>query len=43
MQAGTFPKQVTLGPKSVGWVESEVDSWIEARIAARDAEAGEAK
>ena len=25
---GTFPKQVSLGAKSVAWVESEVDEWI---------------
>ena len=25
---GTFPKQVSLGAKSVAWVESEVDDWI---------------
>jgi prophage regulatory protein len=39
MEAGTFPKAVTLGPNSVGWLEHEVDAWIEARIAARDADA----
>lgn len=33
--AGTFPAQVTLGPKSVVWVESEVIAWCEARIAER--------
>ena len=29
---GKFPKQVSLGARAVGWVESEIDSWIEARI-----------
>jgi prophage regulatory protein len=33
-----FPRQVSLGPKSVGWVEREVHEWIAARIAARDGE-----
>lgn len=33
---GTFPRQVSLGPKSVGWVEAEVRAWIAARIAERD-------
>ena len=33
---GTFPKQVSLGAKSVGWVETEVDDWIMERIAERD-------
>lgn len=31
---GEFPKQIRLhGRKSVGWVEAEVDKWIEERIA----------
>jgi len=30
--AGTFPVQVTLGPKSVVWIESEVLAWCDARI-----------
>jgi len=25
---GTFPKPVSLGDRCVGWVESEVQSWI---------------
>ncbi|MGA4532263.1 helix-turn-helix transcriptional regulator [Ectopseudomonas chengduensis] len=35
ISAGTFPAQVTLGPKSVAWVETEVMAWCEARIAER--------
>ena len=31
IKAGTFPKQVVLGPQSVAWLESEVCAWIEAR------------
>ncbi|WP_462178143.1 AlpA family transcriptional regulator [Pseudoalteromonas gelatinilytica] len=34
---GTFPKQVSLGAKSVAWVESEVDDWIMKRVGERDA------
>lgn len=30
--AGTFPRQVMLGPKSVVWIEAEVLAWCEARI-----------
>lgn len=30
--AGTFPRQVMLGPKSVVWIEAEVIAWCEARI-----------
>lgn len=33
--AGTFPAQVTLGPKSVAWIEAEVIAWCEQRIAER--------
>lgn len=32
---GSFPKQVKLGgPRAVGWVESEIQQWLEQRIAA---------
>lgn len=30
----TFPKPIRLGLASVGWIESEVDSWLEARATA---------
>ncbi|AZE56943.1 Transcriptional regulator, AlpA like [Pseudomonas synxantha] len=33
---GTFPKPVSLGERSVGWVEKEVQDWILARIEERD-------
>ncbi len=36
IKAGTFPAPIQLGPKSVGWVESEINAWLSARIAARD-------
>lgn len=32
---GTFPKQVSLGAKSVAWLESEVDEWIEEKVRGR--------
>jgi len=35
--AGTFPKPVPLGGKSVGWVDEEVQAWVQARIEERDA------
>jgi prophage regulatory protein len=38
---GVFPKQVSLSPRAVGWVESEVIDWQRARIADRDAHAHE--
>jgi prophage regulatory protein len=33
---GTFPKQVRLSPRAVGWLEHEVLAWQEARIAERN-------
>jgi prophage regulatory protein len=30
--AGTFPKQIQLGARSVGWIESEINYWVAARI-----------
>ncbi len=33
---GFFPKPVSLGGRSVGWVESEVHDWILERIEERD-------
>jgi prophage regulatory protein len=32
MSQGCFPKPVSLGGRTVGWVESEIDAWIEQRI-----------
>lgn len=26
--AGRFPQSVKLGPKAVGWLESDIDAWI---------------
>ena len=31
-----FPKPVTLGANSVGFIEEEVDAWLEAQAAKRD-------
>lgn len=38
-QDSTFPKQVKLGPKSVGWIEAEVDAWLRAQAAKRPVQA----
>jgi prophage regulatory protein len=32
--AGDFPKQIKLSVRSMGFLKSEVDAWIAARIAA---------
>ena len=34
--AGKFPKRVRIGQCRVGWVEQEVQEWLNARIAERD-------
>jgi len=36
IEEGTFPKQISLGERSVGWVKSEILEWIDSRIKARD-------
>ncbi|HLO76747.1 MAG TPA: AlpA family phage regulatory protein [Magnetospirillum sp.] len=35
--AGKFPKRVRLGPNRVAWLLSEVDAWLQERMAIRDA------
>lgn len=34
MAAGTFPKPIRLGAQSVGWLESDLNRWLNERIAA---------
>lgn len=29
---GRFPKSIRLGKRSIGWLESEIDEWIQQRI-----------
>ncbi len=31
---GTFPKQVSLGGRAIGWVESEIETWLNRQIEA---------
>jgi prophage regulatory protein len=30
--AGQFPRPYALGPRSVGWLEADVEHWIEGRL-----------
>ena len=30
---GIFPQSIPLGPRAVGWVESEIEAWLQAQIA----------
>jgi prophage regulatory protein len=32
IKAGTFPRPVSLGPRAVGWLESDVNNWIAERV-----------
>ena len=38
MSEGKFPKPISLGARAVGWLESEIEDWLAARIKRRDAE-----
>ena len=29
---GEFPKSIALGPRSVGWLESDITDWITERV-----------
>jgi prophage regulatory protein len=33
MVTGDFPKPVALGTRAVGWIESEVQDWLQQKIA----------
>lgn len=35
-----FPESIALGERTVGWLESEIDSWIQSRILQRDKKSG---
>ena len=39
---GAFPPSIPLGERSIGWLESEVDEWIEARARRARSVRGEA-
>ncbi len=34
---GSFPAPVKLGPRAVAWVSEEIEEWMDARVAERDA------
>lgn len=35
ISASNFPKPVSLGPRAVGWLEHEIDAWLDKRIQMR--------
>ena len=38
MAEGGFPRSIPLSHQARGWIEHEVDAWLQERVAARDAE-----
>src|SRR5512132_229526 len=34
---GNFPRRLVLGPRTVGWLESEITAWLKARADERQA------
>jgi prophage regulatory protein len=43
MAEGTFPKPVSLGGRSVGWIEAEIADWQNRRQAERDSKRGQSR
>ncbi len=39
-QLGKFPGRIKLGGKAVGWLESEVDEWLQKKADAREKPSG---
>lgn len=37
MAAGKCPNSIPLGERSVGWLESDIDAWIDSKVAASKA------
>lgn len=35
MKDGTFPRSFKIGPASVAWLESEIDEWVNLKLANR--------
>ena len=32
IKEGSFPAQVSLGPRAVGWLETDIGAWIEHQV-----------
>lgn len=38
MATGKFPRPVRIGERRVAWLQSDLDAWLEALVAKRDAD-----
>ncbi len=34
MSKGEFPKSISLGDRAIGWLESDIEQWLEEKVAA---------
>lgn len=32
MSQGTFPRQISLGGRAIGWIENEIEAWLSHQI-----------
>ena len=37
---GSFPKQISLGARAIGWLEADIEAWLNSRIKASRSPAG---
>lgn len=37
MSKGEFPKSISLGDRAIGWLESDIEQWLDERISASKA------
>jgi prophage regulatory protein len=37
MSKGEFPKSISLGERAIGWLESDIEQWLDERISASKA------
>lgn len=40
VKAGKFPAPIQLGPRAIGWRESDIDAWLNSRPAVEYANSG---